>query len=166
MLKLAVYVGITAAIAVAAYHYGLQLGGYLRGRPSREQICGTWSFDVERTTWEDARRLIRRGILEPTRGYLLIEEDGTFLIEGVPDFSRPPSKSLDPHCSAVGTWPMAFSEMDERYYRWLDYEEGDRQGEKERRRAHIIFRAKNNQLLLQPAVSDPDMGDVFLLRKR
>ena len=161
---------ITVSIMALAVWGGCQYDPYyyryLRYVPPREEICGTWIIDAERTSWRAAKPLLERKEIGPHRGSLEIRADGSFAIIDLPDFSFGNTGPIVPPHSASGKW---WTDTDSQglSYLWLDCKSLDGKPiPGDDRSASPYFRHEGGKYLLHVIIWDPDTGDALVLKKR
>ena len=130
---------------------------YLKSAPPKDQICGTWVIDAERTTWDEAS-----GVIDPQRGHLEITADGQFLIQDLPDFSLHIGPIV-PRQSGSGDW---WTNIDTQgfAYLWLDFQVVDGKPTEDKCAA-AYFRQEGQDYFLHVTIVDPDTGDALVMRK-
>lgn len=141
------------------YHYE-----YLRNAPSRNEICGVWVVDTERTNWPDAAPHLRDESTDAERGHLEIKPDGRFLLVDLVDFSKFQFGPVTVLKSASGAWWIGTHPVYDWSYLWLKFEQVDGVP-MEDKDAAAYFRREGDEYLLHVIIGDPDEGDFLVFRR-
>jgi hypothetical protein len=135
----------------------------LRVAPARDEVCGTWMIDWDRTSWREARELAENGTIDRESGHLEIRDDGTFSIDSLPDFSMFRPSPMEAKYSDTGTWTFK-SYGQKPVYISLTYETGknvvsDRKGQ------FIYILQEGDEYVLHVTIGDPDSNNILILRR-
>jgi len=122
-----------------------------------------WVIDPDRTTWREARPLLRSGAIGPRHGYLEIKRDGRFAIEALPDFWGEWPGPIVAHRSGSGKWWIDDDALSGDSYVFLSFDEVDGEGARHKESHAVYFTQEGSEYFLHVIIWDPDTGDELVL---
>jgi hypothetical protein len=137
---------------------------YLSSSPPKEQLTGMWVIDQNRTHWRDVKTYLESKSFDAQKSYLRIGQDGHFIINDLPDFSRSMLHKDGFIISASGEWWIDFDGMNGWSYLWLEYKKVNEKNV-EHRNAAANFLLEGETYFLYITIGDPDELDFLVLRK-